>query len=89
MLCKRAFYFSIYVKHICKSILFELGFILVLSNDTQFIPMELDYGICSFEKIIGIPMGTNLDPLLADIYLYMYSCEAEFMQSLLSAGKKQ
>ena len=32
-------------------------------------------------------MGTNCAPLLADIFLYSY--EAEFIQSLLSAGKKR
>ena len=40
-----------------------------------------------FQQIVGIPMGTNCAPLLADIFLYSY--EAEFMQSLLSAGKKR
>ena len=40
-----------------------------------------------FQQIIGIPMGTNFAPLLADIFLYSY--EAEFIQSLLSAGKKR
>ena len=40
-----------------------------------------------FQQIIGIPMGTNCAPLLADIFLYSY--EAEFTQSLLSAGKKR
>ena len=40
-----------------------------------------------FQQIIGIPMGTNCVPLLADIFLYSY--EAEFIQSLLSAGKKR
>ena len=39
------------------------------------------------QQIIGIPMGTNCAPLLADIFLYSY--EAEFIQSLLSAGKKR
>ena len=34
-----------------------------------------------FQQILGIPMGTNCAPLLADIYLYSY--EAEFIQSLL------
>ena len=33
------------------------------------------------QQIVGIPMGTNCPPLLADIFLY--SNEAEFMQSLL------
>ena len=40
-----------------------------------------------FQNIIGIPMGTNCVPLLADIFLYSYN--AEFIQSLLSTGKKQ
>ena len=40
-----------------------------------------------FQQIVGIPMGTNCAPLLADIFLYSY--EAEFKQSLLSTGRKQ
>ena len=40
-----------------------------------------------FQQIIGIPMGTNCAPLLTDIFLYSY--EAEFIQSLLSFGRKQ
>ena len=40
-----------------------------------------------FEQTVGSPMSTNCVSLLADIFLYSY--EAEFMQSLLSAGKKQ
>ena len=39
-----------------------------------------------FQQTVGIPMGTNCAPLLADIFLYSY--EADFIQSLLSAGKK-
>ena len=39
------------------------------------------------QQIVGIPMGTNCAPLLADIFLYSY--EAEFIQSLLSTGRKQ
>ena len=39
-----------------------------------------------FQQIIGIPMSTNCAPLLADIFLCL--CEAEFIKSLLSAGKK-
>ena len=31
-------------------------------------------------------MGTNCVPLLADLFLYSY--EAEFVQSLLKAGKQ-
>ena len=40
-----------------------------------------------FQQIIGIPMGINCAPLLADIFLYSY--EAEFIHSLLSDGKKR
>ena len=40
-----------------------------------------------FQQKVGIPMGTNCAPLLADIFLYSY--DAEFIQSLLSTGKKK
>ena len=40
-----------------------------------------------FQQIVGIPMGTNCAPLLADIFLHSY--EAEFIQFLLSTGKKK
>ena len=40
-----------------------------------------------FQQTVGIPMGTNCAPLLADIFLYSY--EADFIQSLLTTGKKQ
>ena len=39
-----------------------------------------------FQQTVGILMGTNCAPLLADIFLYSY--EADFLQSLLSTGKK-
>ena len=39
-----------------------------------------------FQQIVGIPMGRNCAPLLADIFLYSY--EAEFIQSLLSNVEK-
>ena len=44
------------------------------------------FGRNVFQQLVGIPMGTNCVPLLADIFLY--SNEAEFIQSLLSTGKK-
>ena len=40
-----------------------------------------------FQQIVGIPMGTNCAPLLA--YIFLYSYEAEFIQSLLSTRKKK
>ena len=45
------------------------------------------FGVKVFQHIVGIPMGTNCAPLLADIFLYSY--EADFIQSLLSTGKKK
>ena len=39
-----------------------------------------------FQQTVGIPMGTNCASLLADIFLYSF--EADFVQSLLSMGKK-
>ena len=41
----------------------------------------------TFRQTIGIPMGTNCAPLLADLFLYSY--EAEFMQSLHKSGCKR
>ena len=40
-----------------------------------------------FQQIAGIPIGTNYAPFL--VVLFLYSCEAEFIQSLLSTEKKQ
>ena len=40
-----------------------------------------------FQQIIGIPMAINCIPHLSNIFLYSY--EAEFMQSLLSVGRKR
>ena len=39
-----------------------------------------------FQQTIDIPIGTNCAPLLADLFLYPNG--AEFVQSLLKAGKK-
>ena len=40
-----------------------------------------------FQQTIGIPMGTNCAPLLADLFLYSY--EAEFVQNLLKNKQKK
>ena len=37
-----------------------------------------------FQQIVGIPMGTNCAPLLADIFLYSY--EAEFISLCSQPG---
>jgi len=40
-----------------------------------------------FQQTVGIPMGTNCAPILADLFLYSY--EADFIQGLLKKSKKK
>ena len=46
----------------------------------------VSFGGRIFQQTIGIPMGTNCAPLLADLFLYSY--EAEFVQSLVKQGNR-
>jgi hypothetical protein len=41
----------------------------------------VSFGGILFQQVIGIPMGTNCAPLLADLFLYSY--ESEFLQKLV------
>ena len=54
-------------------------------GDIQIIFVE--FGGWVFQQTVGIPMGTNCAPLLADLSLYSY--EAEFIQRLLQNNKKK
>ena len=40
-----------------------------------------------FRQMVGIPMGTNCAPLLADLFLYFY--ENEFLDKLIKEGKRK
>ena len=40
-----------------------------------------------FQQKVGIPMRNNCVPLLIDIFFYSY--EAEFIQTMISIGRKQ
>ena len=40
-----------------------------------------------FRQMVGIPMGTNCAPLLADLFLYCY--ENEFSDKLIKEGKRK
>jgi hypothetical protein len=40
-----------------------------------------------FQQTIGIPMGTNCAPLLADLFLYSY--EADITQGFLKKSEKK
>ena len=44
----------------------------------------VEFGEQIYQQKIGIPMGTNCAPLLADLFLYSH--EAEFIQGLMKAG---
>ena len=53
---------------------------LIVSNFVRF-------GGCLFHEIIGIPMGTNCDPLLADLFLHSY--ENEFLGNMIKSGQRR
>ena len=38
-----------------------------------------------YQQVVGIPMGKNCAPLLADLFLYSY--ESEFLQKLVKDKK--
>ena len=40
-----------------------------------------------FQQMVGIPMGTNCAPLLADLFLYSY--ENKFLDKLIKEGKRK
>ena len=40
-----------------------------------------------FRQMVGIPIGTNCAPLLADLFLYSY--ENEFSDKLIKEGKRE
>ena len=40
-----------------------------------------------FRQMVGIPMGTNSSPLLANLFLYFY--ENEFLDKLIKEGKRK
>ena len=40
-----------------------------------------------FQQMVGIPVGTNCAPLLADLFLYSY--ENEFLDKLIKEGKRK
>jgi hypothetical protein len=47
----------------------------------------LVFGDPVFQQSVGIPVGTNCAPLLAELFLYSY--EAEFVQKLLRDNNKK
>ena len=45
------------------------------------------FGGRDFQQAVGTPMGTNCDPIFADLLLYSY--EADFIQGLLNENEKK
>ena len=43
------------------------------------------FGGALFQQVVGIPMGMNCAPLLADLFLFLY--ESEFLQNLVKYKK--
>ena len=54
---------------------------LVILIDNIFV----SFGGILFQQVVGIPMGTNCAPLLAELFLYSY--ESEFLQKLVKDKK--
>ena len=47
----------------------------------------VQFGGCLFHQVIGIRMGTNCAPLLADLFLYSY--ENEFLDNMIRSGHRR
>ena len=47
----------------------------------------VQFGGRLFGQVIGIPMGTNCAPLLADLFLYSY--ENEFLDNMIKTGHRR
>ena len=47
----------------------------------------VQFGGCLFHQIIGISMGPNCAPLLADLFLYSY--EKEFLNNIIRSGHRR
>lgn len=80
---ERAFFTDEQVKHYtmwtCSEVCEALTFLL----DNIFVR----YGNSIYRQVIGIPMGTNCAPLVADLFLYCY--ERDFMLSLNPSSQSE
>ena len=52
---------------------------------SSFDNIFVSFGGTLFQQVVGIPMGRNCAPLLADLFLYSY--ESEFLQKLVKDKK--
>ena len=49
--------------------------------------LYVKFGGQLFQRMVGIPMGTNCAPLLADLFLYSY--ENERLDKLIKGGQEE
>ena len=66
-----------------------LIFVDLLVNIFEFLVdnIYVRFGGQFFQQMVGISMGTNCAPLLADLFLYSY--ENEFLDKLVKEGKRK
>ena len=68
----------------------ELSFLLRFTDSDYHFGILIEnifvsFGETLFQQVVGIPIGTNCAPLLADLFLYSY--ELEFLQKLVKDKK--
>ena len=66
--------------------------IYTADNICQMIEFLIDnisvhFGLCLFHQVIGIPIGRNCAPLLADLFVYSY--ENEFLDKMIRSGHRR
>ena len=62
--------------------MFCLGNFIICNSFLSYLldNIYIRFGTMLYRQIVGIPMGTNCAPLVADLFLYCY--ERDFMDSL-------
>jgi hypothetical protein len=65
---------------------FPFLLVIAVSVVLRFTASDYPFGIFNLlQQVVGIPMGTNCAPLLADLFVYSY--ESEFLQKLVQDKK--
>ena len=59
----------------------------MVAETTCILQIILAFGGCRFRQVIGIPMGTNCAPLLADLFLYSY--DNEFLDNMIRSDHRR
>jgi uncharacterized metal-binding protein len=67
--------------HVWKIYDFKIEVVPLIINFSTELTTVVKFEVL-FQQDVGIPMGTNCAPLLADLFLYSY--ESEFLQKLVT-----